>query len=63
MQWSAHELERVRGSRITPSPVLARGNIELPFPVAEVGFIRLRHSILPISGKPEITAWRIAAHR
>src|SRR5262249_32618446 len=38
-QWSAHELERVRGSRITPSPVLARGSIELPSPARGEGAI------------------------
>src|SRR5262249_20987732 len=38
-QWSAHELERVRGSRITPSPVLARGSIELPSPARGKGAI------------------------
>src|SRR5262249_20214112 len=38
-QWSAHELERVKGSRSTPPPVLARGNIELPSPARGEGAI------------------------
>src|SRR5215469_16379447 len=40
-QWSAHELERVRGFSFSkyPSPILARGNIEPPSPARGEGTI------------------------